>query len=98
MRIAVLHAALMLSIFTSSQLAWTQTDNLWRRTAVGWERVEGWYRLTQPGIPNLKPLTVETLLERTWPATVAFTELAVVLLILTLSYRDARSIPSEDVS
>ncbi len=58
-----------------------QTDS-WRRTAKGWERAESWDYLVTAPVGKLKPLTVGTLVQRSWPATFAAAELSVVLLIM----------------
>jgi hypothetical protein len=58
-----------------------QSDS-WRRTAKGWEQTESWTCLISSPIGTLKPLTMNTLLERTWPAMFAAAELCLALAIL----------------
>ncbi len=61
--------------------AQAQTDS-WRRTANGWERTESWDYLVTAPVGKLRPLTADTLVQRTWPAAFAAVELSLVLLIL----------------
>ncbi len=74
-------AGLGLVVALASDLALGQNDS-WRRTAVGWERTEAWNQLTKPPIGRLQPLTVGTLFQRTWPATVALAEVFLILAVL----------------
>lgn len=62
-------------------LAIAQSDS-WRRTPLGWERTEAWKQLTEPPIGRLRPLSFGTLLQRTWPATIALAELFLILALL----------------
>ena len=77
---------LLLSMFiffalmpTLSALA--QADS-WRRTANGWERVESWNYLVTAPVGKLRPLTLKTLMQRSWPATIAAAEVCFVLVIM----------------
>jgi hypothetical protein len=64
----------------------------WRRTANGWERTESWNQLVTAPIGTLRPLTIGTLFQRTWPATLAAAELSLVLAILHFGWA---SMPSQ---
>jgi hypothetical protein len=57
-------------------------DDSWRRTSVGWERKEDWRYLTVS--PVRRKLSLQTLVQKTWPATLATSELTLVLAILFL--------------
>lgn len=57
-------------------------QDTWRRTALGWERTESWEQLVTAPIGQLRPLTLGTLIQRTWPASIAAAELSLVLAIL----------------
>lgn len=63
----------------------------WRRTANGWERTESWDHLVTAPIGTLRPLSIGTLIQRTWPATLAAAELSLVLAILHFGWA---SLPS----
>lgn len=69
-------------------LADSEADN-WRRTPHGWERVESWNHLIEAPIGQLRPLTIATLLQRTWPAYVAATELFLMLTIIQFASQRA---------
>lgn len=58
-----------------------QSDS-WRRTAKGWEKIESWNYLVTAPVGKLRPLTLGTLIQRTWPATFAAVEISVILLLL----------------
>ena len=60
-----------------------QELDAWRHTAVGWERIEQWDDLVFGPRPQLEPLAVANVLQRTWPAAVAATECCLLLAILT---------------
>jgi len=68
-------------MFIPGLYASAQTDS-WRRTANGWERAESWDYLVTVPVGKLRPLTVGTLVQRSWPATFAAVELSLVLLIM----------------
>lgn len=63
----------------------------WRRTANGWEQTESWNHLVTAPIGTLRPLTLGTLIQRTWPATLAAAELSLVLAMLHFGWA---SVPS----
>ena len=62
-------------------VAIAQSDS-WRRTPLGWERTESWKQLTEPPIGRLRQLSLDTLVQRTWPATIALAELFLILALL----------------
>ncbi len=83
-RLASYFALALAGTEIASALAESEIDN-WRRTPRGWERVESWDRLLEPPIGQLRPLTIDTLLQRTWPASIAAAELFLVLAVLHCS-------------
>ncbi len=83
-RLASCFALALAGTEIASVLAESEIDN-WRRTPRGWERVESWDRLLEPPIGQLRPLTIDTLLQRTWPASIAAAQLFLVLAVLHYS-------------
>ncbi len=71
-------------MFVPEPYASAQTDS-WRRTANGWERAESWNYLVTTPVGKLRPLTVGTLMQRSWPASFAAVELTLILLIMHFS-------------
>ncbi len=80
---ACLHLAIAI-LATATLFAAAETDS-WRRTNRGWEHVESWTHLVTPPIGKLRPLTRKTLLQRSWPALFALTEVLLLLAIVDLS-------------
>jgi hypothetical protein len=71
-----------------------QTDS-WRRTANGWERVESWEYLVTAPVGKLRPLTLSTLIQRSWPATFAAAEVSLVLVVMHFARRNLTGEPAE---
>lgn len=71
-----------------------QSDS-WRRTANGWERTESWDYLTSMPVGKLRPLTVGTLVQRSWPASFAAVELSLVLLLMHFGSATESTRPEE---
>jgi hypothetical protein len=80
-----LHASFLLAMVALLTLIWARAEaqsDSWRRTAYGWEKTESWEHLVTAPIGQLRPLTIGTLVQRSWPATIAAAELSLVLAIL----------------
>ncbi len=71
----------LLAVASMCGFALAQNDS-WRRTAVGWEQAASWNKMPQPPIGPLRSLTVGTLVQRTWPATIALAEMFLILAVL----------------
>ncbi len=59
-------------------------DDGWRRTSQGWEHVDTWKELRASEPVVIEKLSYRTFFQRTWPATLATSQLLLILSLLSM--------------